>query len=491
MQRTPDQAIERFRPLFYPNSIAFVGASRDARKWGFIILSHLVRGGFRGRIYPVNPREEEILGLKVFRSISDIPETPDLAVIVVPPSGVPSVIRECTAKGIKAGVVITAGFAEVGREGERLQKEMVAAARAGGMILVGPNGNGIMNPAHGLHPHMAPLFPPSGPVAVVSQSGNVANSTTRRAALQGFGVSKVVSSGNEADLHFDDYLEYLAEDPQTKVILSYVEGFRDGSRFLRVARATSRKKPIVMLKAGETPAGAGAARSHTASLAGSAAVFEAACKQAGIVRAKDMDELFNIGAALITQPLPRGRRVCIVTAGGGWGVLAADACARQGLDVVALPEDTLSQLDSILPAWWTRGNPVDMVAGVRGQVGIEVVEIIARCPEVDGIIVLGLSAVLTTDQLSESAGETSRAQQEASAITIIAETHDHLRDLAHEHGKPIIVASELPFTDPVFEHRLSEALGKRSHVSYALPHQPATVLAALAGYSEFLSAEAV
>jgi acyl-CoA synthetase (NDP forming) len=381
---------KNFDHLFNARSVAFLGASRDPVKWGFIMLNNLINGGFQGRIYPVNPRQDEILGLKAYRSVAHIPEAPDLAVIVVPPLNAVPMIKDCVNKGIKAGIVITAGFAELGESGARLEQEMIEIARKGGMILVGPNCNGIMNPWKKLHIQFPSFFITPGPIAVVAQSGNVVDSLARQIMLRGFGCSLCISSGNEADVHSEDYLEYLAEDPHTKVILSYIEGFKDGTRFFRAAKEVSQKKPIVMVKAGRTPAGARAALSHTASIAGSDAVFEAVCKQSGIVRAKNLNSLLDIGIAFLQQPLPQGHRIGIVTAGGGWGVLAADACAELGFEVVSLPEQTIMELDSFMPAWWNRGNPVDLVAGGAPDTSFKAVETVLRCPSVDGVMMMSI-----------------------------------------------------------------------------------------------------
>ena len=380
--------INKLAPLFKARSVAFIGASKDPTKWGFLTLKHIIDGGFRGSLYPVNPREPEILGLKVYQGIADLPETPDLAVIIVPPPAVPAVIKECVSKGIRAGIVITAGFAELGGEGAKLQDEIVTIARQGGMALVGPNCNGVMSPWNSQYVQFPSFFVPPGPVAVIAQSGNVMDSLSLQIQMHGFGCSACIASGNEAVLHCEDYLEYLADDPRTKVILSYIEGFKDGERFLAVAREVSKKKPIVMLKAGKTQAGARAAASHTAALAGSDAVFDAVCRQSGVIRAKSLDEMLNIGLAFLRQPLPRGRGLGIITAGGGWGVLAADACAELGFDIVQLPEETINELDKILPAWWNRGNPVDLVAGAAADNLFKAVELVMQCPSVDALMFL-------------------------------------------------------------------------------------------------------
>ena len=476
---------KKFEPLFAPRSMIFLGASKDPQKWGFIILANLLEGGFPGRIFPVNPREEEILGLKVYRKAEHIPEVPDLAVIVVPPRSVVPVLKECANKGVKAAVIITAGFAETGDEGERLQREMVQIVRSSGMILVGPNCNGVMNPSAKLYALMASIFPHPGPVAIVAQSGNVAFSIARRAMIRGFGCSKYISTGNEADLHCEDYLEYLAADPQTKVILSYIEGLKDGRRFYQIAKDVSKKKPIVVLKGGETPAGAKAAMSHTASLAGSDTVFEAACKQAGVIRARDPDELLNAGLSFLRQPLPPGRRVGIVTAGGGWGVLAADACARQGLEVVSLPEETVRALDSFLPSWWNRGNPVDLVAGARGDAVVRSVEMLLRCSIVDSVMLLGIVAALPTLRPQRADSEDVGHWEEA-ALLSICDIFDELSGLATRFQKPVIVASDIPFAETGFETKLLYTLGKHDYVCYTQPHQAAAALANLVRYSKYV-----
>lgn len=433
MDNKPSDITAKFKLLFDPRSVAFLGASDDPGKWGYRVLANLIAGGFQGNIYPVNPKKEEILGLKVYRSVGDIPEIPDLAVIVVPPPSVAGVVKECVAKRMKAGVVITAGFAEIGGEGERLEREIIEVASSGGMALIGPNSFGIVSPPSKLYPQMPPDFPPSGPVAIVSQSGNVVGSVTRLATAKGFGCSRGISSGNEAILHSEDYLQYLAGDPQTKVILGYIEGFRNGVQFLQTVKEVSKKKPVVMLKAGETPAGARAAKSHTASLAGSDAVIEAMCKQAGVTRARSLDELVDMGVSFLCHPLPQGRRVGIVTAGGGWGVLAADACAKLGLDVVSFPRETIAELDSLLPAWWSRGNPVDMVAGSFGDTMLKCVETVLRCPVVDGVIMLGLTPALPRKWPSQPASEQEREHGQNPMFTVITGIFNQVKGLSNTY----------------------------------------------------------
>lgn len=484
-RNSPDLTVN-FKALFYPKSIAFLGASSDPIKWGFRILENIVGGGYQGKIYPINPKGGEILGLKVYTQVADIPKIPDFAVFVVPPPSVPGAVKECINKGIKAGVVITAGFAEIGEDGVKLQQEAVQIARSGGMILVGPNSMGIGNSAHKLYCQMPSLFPNPGPIAIVSQSGNIIGSLMRQFVMYGFGCSKYISSGNEADLHAKDYFRYLADDPQTGIILSYIEGLKDGPAFFQITKETSKKKPIIMLKSGVTPAGARAALSHTASLAGSDAVFESMCKQAGIIRVKTLDELMNTSIGFLCHKIPRGHRVGIVAAGGGWGVLAADACADLGLDVVTLPADTINELNSLMPGWWNRGNPIDLVAGVFGDTLLAILDVVLRCSVVDGVILLGLlnfMPLLLGPSLSASAEE---KEQRGKAISAIMDNAmDKIAELAKKYDKPVITASDFPTLTASFIQEINQTLAQKNHVFYTLPHQAASVFASLANYGKY------
>jgi acyl-CoA synthetase (NDP forming) len=463
-----------------------MGASQNPGKWGFIILANILNGGYRGKVYPVNPREKKILGVEAWPSVESIPGVPDLAVVVVPPPGVPRVISECAQKGIKAALVITAGFAEVGAEGVRLQAEAVRTARQTGMVMVGPNCQGTISTGAKLHALMPPLFPPPGPLSMVTQSGNVGGSVARHCMSRGFGFSKYLSTGNEAALHCEEVFEYLADDPNTKVILSYVEGFKDGRSFFETAKKVTARKPIVMIKGGRTAAGAKAAKSHTASLAGSDAVIDAACRQAGVIRVRDMDELFCVGASLAGGIMPRGRGVGIVTAGGGWGVLAADACARAGLEVVTLPEETMKRLDACLPAWWNRSNPVDLVSGLRPGDLQKSLEVLFGCPRVDGVILLGLMPALPLHTYWVS----SIGQEQREKVNIILDdigrVFSELMVMAQSYAKPLIVASDLPFGGNYLESKMLERVGEKGGICFTQPEQAALVFASMARYAEYL-----
>jgi len=479
--------IARLKLIFEPRSIAFLGATNNPMKWGFRIFANIVFGGYQGKLYPINPTKDEILGRKIYRSVAEVPEIPDLALIVIPPPGVPTVLQECADKGIKAVVVITAGFAEVNRAGENLQAEMVEIARRAGIRFIGPNTDGIVNPHHKLYAEMPPIFPYAGPVSIVSQSGNIVGTMMRLAIESGFGCAKCISSGNEADLHAEDYIRYLADDPQTRVILNYVEGFKDGSRFFEAAKEVTRKKPIVMLKTGETPAGALAAKSHTASLAGLDTIVDAMCRQSGIVRVRHLDELVDGGTAFLCHPLPRGRRVGIVTAGGGWGVLCADACAKSGLDVVKFPPELIEELNGFMPPWWSHGNPVDMVAGIFGEGVMKCVEVVLRSPAVDGVIFLGIMPALPMEQFRRAQKLEDREQTREAILSAIIHVFERVKELTAKYDKPIVVGSEPIAFGAGLAKKIIRALADRNCVSYDMPHKPAVAFANLANYAEYLN----
>ena len=419
--------------------------------------------------------------------MKDVPEVPDLAVIVVPPLGIIDAIRDCTEKGIKAGVVITAGFAEVGKHGIALQEGMLQAARLGGMRLIGPNCFGILSPSHKLYSQMPPVFPPEGPIAVVSQSGNVGTTIARRAMALKFGISRLISTGNEADLHAEDILEFLAQDEKTKVILCYIEGFKNGRRFFEIAREITRRKPIVMIKVGETEAGASAARSHTASLSGDDRVFEGVCRQAGIIRVRNLNELLNVGYGLLCNTLPKGRRVGITALGGGWGVLTADACAKLGLNVVKLSEPVLKELDSFLPDWWSRNNPVDLVAGDSFQ-QIRVIKVLAESEQIDGIVSLGLPISEVTLSF-DPANKAQRQQGEDLIVEHYKRIFQEIREISEKYGKPVIAAADLvlPTHMPGLDQTIRSTVAIDKSIFYGVPDEAAMVFNALARYSEYLN----
>ncbi|MHB8779847.1 MAG: acetate--CoA ligase family protein [Candidatus Geothermincolia bacterium] len=386
LQQDAGPRLSNLDHIFNPSSVAFVGATETVNKWGFIVFNNLLIGGYKGRLYPVNPGRETIMGIKTYPRVRDIPDEVDMAVFTVPASQVLPAIDDCAAKGVKAGLVISAGFKELGGESAEMERELVRRARNAGMVLVGPNGQGIASPGRDFFPWMPMLYPQPGRVGVVSQSGNILSMLVQSLHGYGFGVSKAISSGNEADVRLQDYLEYLSRDPETDTILAYIESVPDGRAFFERAREVSPRKPIILIKGGRSESGMAAAQSHTGAMAVSGELFDAACKQAGLLTARTIDEAAGLAAAFLERPLPRGRRVGIVTGGGGLGVIASDVCTVEGLDVVRLSDGVLSDLADCLPDWWVPGNPVDMVAGLDFEAMPKVMRILMDSGEVDSII---------------------------------------------------------------------------------------------------------
>ena len=348
--------------VFEPQSVAVIGASATPGKVGFNIVDNLLRLGYEGEVYPVNPRAEEILGFKAYPTVDQIPHQVDMAIIATPARVAVDVMRDCARKGIKSAIIISSGFAEESEEGRRLEEEVVAIAREAGIRILGPNTTGIFNPENKFTSSFIPVDRvASGNVAFIAQTGLFLGVLFEHIlSSQHFGISKVAGMGNKADLDDADILEYLARDAQTKVVAMYIEGLSDGRRFLKVAREVTREKPIVVLKSGTTEAGAEVALSHTASLAGRAEIFDASCKQAVISRVHSFEELLDVVKGFSFLPLPRGNRVAVIHYTGAACVIAADACQREGLELAEFSPATVKALGEITPTWHRIRNPIDL-----------------------------------------------------------------------------------------------------------------------------------
>ena len=384
--------------LFNPKSVAVIGATNNPNKWGFSTFLSSI-DGFEGSVYPINNKQEVVQGHKAFKRVTDVPGEVDLAVFVIPPTSVPAVMEDCVQKGVKAAVLITAGFAETGEEGAKLQDKFLEIARRGRIRVVGPNCMGIWSASSKLKATMAPMPIHPGPLALVTQGGNVGGSLVRSAIQRGIGFHRYVSCGSTADIQVEDYIEHFGEDPEVKVILAYIEGLRDGRRFIEKAKNVTPKKPVIALKPGKSEVTARAIRSHSGLLCGPDEVYEAAFQKAGIIRAENPEELLDIATGFLTQPLPQGRNVAIITPGGSYGVICSDHCASNRLDVVKLPDETIAEFDKIFPPRWSRGNPVDP-AGDRNLIAfLEATEMILKLDVVDAVIFMGfggLSNLLST-----------------------------------------------------------------------------------------------
>ena len=388
------------RPFFKPHSVAVIGASRNTTSIGYRIMEALIQNRFQGAVYPVNPNAKVVSSIRCYPSVKEIPEPVDLAVVVVPRDLVLPVVDDCAAGGVRALVVISAGFAEMNEEGRRLQEKLVKKARGYGMRLVGPNCLGLINtdPEFNLNASFSPIYPPAGHIAMYSQSGALGLSVLAQARRLNLGLSNFISVGNKADVTGNDLLQYWEEDEQTSVILIYLEAFKNPRRFARLARRLSQSKPIVCVKGGRSTSGQRAASSHTAALAGSDVPVEALFRQTGVIRSDTLQEMFEVAAALAYQPLPAGRRIGVVTNAGGLGILSADACEAGGLNLPEFSEEILGRLAEYLPAAASLANPVDMIASAPSEHYRQTVYNILISGEVDGLIVIYIPVGTADDQ---------------------------------------------------------------------------------------------
>jgi acetyl coenzyme A synthetase (ADP forming)-like protein len=378
--------MEMLEKLFEPDSIAVVGASRDPKKTGGAILSNLIKE-FKAAIYPVNPNANTIQGLKCYPTIAEVPSA-ELVVIAVPANYVPDVLRQCVKKDTKHVVIISAGFKESGPEGAKLEQEIMDILKGSGIRIMGPNCLGLINTHNGMNATFAAGGAIKGNIAIMSQSGALCTSILDWAAMEEMGFSKFVSLGNKADIAENDLLAFWSRDDTTDVILAYLEGIKDGQRFITTARQATKEKPVIIIKSGRTTTGSRAAASHTGTLAGSDRAYDAAFRQSRVIRAYTMEELFDYAMAFSTQPLPEGFNVAIITNAGGPGIMAADACEEVGLTLTSLAPETLEKLRTGLPPQSNIYNPIDVLGDATSQRYRLALDAVMSDPSVNGIIVL-------------------------------------------------------------------------------------------------------
>jgi acetyl coenzyme A synthetase (ADP forming)-like protein len=395
--RMHQAAVASLAPLFRPRTVAVVGASRRAGTIGQAVFRNLLGGDFAGTVYPVNPQAPSVAGVRAYPNVAAIPESVDLAIIVVPAVAVLVAARECLDAGVRGLVVISAGFAEVGEEGRQRQNELLHLCRERGVRLVGPNCLGVLvsDESGSMNATFAPTLPPAGTVSISSQSGALGIAILEHARSLGLGIASFVSVGNKADLSSNDLLEYWEDDAATAVILLYLESFGNPRRFARIARRVSARKPIVPVKGGRSGAGQRAAASHTAALAGSEVAVDALFAQAGVTRCDTLEELFDVTTLLANQPLPAGNRVGVMTNAGGLGILCADACEANGLSLPVLSAETQARLRAMLPAEAGISNPVDMLASGSAESYGEVMRLLMGDPNIDSVIVLFIPPLVT------------------------------------------------------------------------------------------------
>jgi acyl-CoA synthetase (NDP forming) len=445
-------APEGFRALFEPRGVLVAGVSTHPGKFGFVSLHNILASGYEGGVYGTSREAGEVLGVPIVDAVDALPDGAiDLVFVCTPAAANPDLLRACAKKGIRAAFIASAGYGEAGAEGQRMQAELVALADELGMLVAGPNGQGVVSTPSRLCAQIVAPYPPAGGIGIASQSGNFISSFMNYAVQTGVGVSRAVSAGNAAAVTIPDYLDFYADDAATRVGLAYVEGVPDGRAFFERTRAVAAKKPLVLVKGGATAGGQRAAASHTGSLASDDQVFDGMCRQAGITRAATIEEAFEAAATFATQPLPRGNRTVVLTTAGGWGVVTADAIARTSLELTPLPDDLRAALDEKLPPRWSRNNPVDLAGAETRDTIPEVLDLIVAHPDVDAVVYLGLGI-----QSNQAALMRSGRFYPDHGLERIVDYHERqdarfaqvAAEVSERHGKPVLTATELAVTHP-------------------------------------------
>jgi acetyl coenzyme A synthetase (ADP forming)-like protein len=462
-RREQHTAMAALEHVLAPRSIAVIGASRTRGTIGAELFHNLLEGGFNGPVYPVNPSAPVVQSVLAYPTVLDIAGPVDLVLIAVPAGRVVETARQCAAKGVKSLVVISSGFAESGGEGISRQADLLAVCRQAGMRLVGPNCMGVINtaPDVSMNATFGPATPPRGRVGFMSQSGALGLAVMDYAKTLGLGLSWFISAGNKADLSANDVLQYAETDPQTDLVLLYLESFGNPRKFARIARRVGRTKPIIAVKSGRSTAGARATSSHTgALLSASDATVDALFRQAGVIRTDTLAELFDVAALMSSQPAPAGKRVAIITNGGGPGILCADACEAEGLMVPALPDDVVAGLRQFLPPQASVRNPIDMIAAASADDYRRVIQTVAASDSIDAIVVIFIPPLVTKP------GDVARA----------------IRDAAEALPRPIALVSVFMSAHGVPEELKGETV---SVPSYQFPEDAARALARSVVYGEW------
>ena len=443
--------------------MAVVGASANPAKLGYNVLDNIVKYDYEGQVYPINPKEEEILGKTCYPRVTDVPGAVDLAVIVVPSKYVAGVMQDCADKGVGAAIIITAGFRETGAEGRQLEREVMQIAQNNDIDVVGPNCLGVINTASSLNASFAATMPDKGNISFMSQSGALCTGILDWSAANNLGFASFVSLGNKGDLNETDFLEAWHQDAGTDVVIAYLEGIVDGPHFMQVAREFTKEKPLIVIKSGTTSAGSRAVSSHTGTLAGSDAAYEAAFRQSGVLRAHSVAELFAYSTAFAYQPLPQGRNVAIITNAGGPGIMATDACENNGIHLAKLATETVNLLQEKLPAAANCYNPIDVLGDARADRYKLALEAALKDPNVDAAI------FLLTPQ----------------AMTEIQETAQAVVDLSQEYDKPIL-ANFMGAKEVAAGNRI---LGQGQIPYYDFPENAADALVKMVQYREWCERE--
>ena len=480
--------VERFRPLFYPRGIVVTGVSQHPGKFGTVAYHNLISCGFKGELFPINREGVESFGRPTYKSIAEVPRgRADLVFLCTPNTVNEELLRECAKVGVRAAFVASAGYGEAA-DGAEMEKRLVALGRELGILIAGPNGQGLISTAVSMCAQIVAPYPPPGPISVVSQSGNLASSFMNYGCLTGVGMSKAISCGNSAMLELSDYLEYYGDDPETAVSLAYLEGVGNGRRFMEVARAHTARKPLVVVRGGVTSAGKRAASSHTGALASDDRIFAGICRQVGVTRTETIEEAYEAAAAFATQPLPRGPRTLVFTVAGGWGVLTSDATVNAGLELIPLPEDLKRAIDGMVPARWSRNNPIDLAGGETRDTIPEVLELMAAHPDVDAIVYLGIGIQASQAQMFrrgpfwpdyglERIGSFHESQDRRYALAAA--------EASQKHRKPILIASDLVYTGASYGNTGPAGVAESGRITSPSGHRAIRTLARMVAYSRY------
>jgi acetyltransferase len=482
------QRIHNFEALFSPKGVVVVGASTHPGKFGFVSLHNIVVNGFLGKVFATHLERATVLDIACLESLDELPDdSVDLAFICTPASTNSDILRACAKKGIKAAYVTSAGYADLGAEGLLSQVELKRLADELGILLVGPNGQGLISTPHHLCAQIVGPYPPSGSISLVSQSGNFVSSFMNYSRQTGVGVARAVSAGNAAMVGVPEFFDYFSKDESTKVALSYIEGVTDGRRLTDSMRNLCTVKPLVVVKGGSTAGGARAASSHTGALASDDKIFDAICRSSGVTRVTDVERAFDVAATFATQPLPRGRNTIVLTTIGGWGVVTADTIYEEGvLSLIDLPTRLESEISKLLPQRWSKNNPIDCAGGETRETVIDIMRLVATDEAVDAIIFLGIG--IQSNQARMMREGRYFPDFELERIVNYHERQDasyakFAADLSIETDKPILVATELAVADP--KNAGVVAVQKTGRLCYASGQRAARALSSTYRYAKW------
>ena len=480
---------DHYRALFSPRAVVVVGASSHPGKFGFVSLHNILSSKFAGKVYATNLQNEIILGIQTISSIDDLPlDEIDLAFFCTPASANPQLLRQCAERGIRAAFIASAGYREAGTHGEQAEQDLVQLAADLDMLIAGPNGQGVVSTPVSLCAQIVGPYPPRGGISVASQSGNFVSSFLNYARQTGVGIARAISAGNAAQTSVGQYLEWFSQDNETRVSLAYIESVNDGKALESSFTAALKSKPLVVVKGGATDAGSRAAQSHTGALASNDKIFDGLCRSTGASRARTVEEGFDVAASFATQPLPRGKRVVVLTTVGGWGVVTSDAIAHDGvLDLITLPSALVKSLDDLLPPRWSRNNPIDCAGGETRDTIPAILDLVCAHDDVDSVIFLGLG-IQSNQARMMSEGHFYPDHGLERIVSYHRKQDERFAQAAAEYSvkynKPVLVATELAVADPL--NPGPATVRETGRLCYASGTRAATALAHMYRYAKFI-----